>query len=439
MVFRQYWSHWLRWLLAIDTNDPVRRALNRGLAVILWLWVVPTGVGLVLLIALHVPIYKIVLLGSLLIVLMVAWRLNRQGTAHGAAFAILGGMLTLPALLDPSTYTAPWGQPIFVPVLYAVPIAMAALFVAPRFGVWAAAIQMVVVIGYMFILGIPLGWIFNFGVFGTLNFAILTVILVSGASIFTRKLSEAALANAALQQLTADLDRQVEERTSDLQHQKAMVEASNHQLRTYMLQVEELAVEQERMRVAREIHDGLGHHLNNIKVHSEVAHRSFAAHPATALDALTTVKTEIKNAQRELRRAIDALVADTHAASTLEELLDCPIRDCSLAGITVDCSVTGTPRLLPQQVTHALFRIGQEALTNIRRHAHATSAAVRVDYQEQRVHILIEDDGMGMPGVEPRRGHGRSNLQERAALVGGTTVIETRPGQGVRIVVEVPA
>ncbi len=88
----------------------------------------------------------------------------------------------------------------------------------------------------------------------------------------------------------------------------------NQQLRAFLLRAEDLAIEQERIRVARDIHDGLGYHLNNIKVHIGVAYRCFESDRAMALDSITTVKTEISKAQRELRRAIDTLVSDDFLA-----------------------------------------------------------------------------------------------------------------------------
>lgn len=216
------------------------------------------------------------------------------------------------------------------------------------------------------------------------------------------------------------------------------VEEANQRLRAAIAQVEELAIEQERVRLAREIHDGLGHHLNNVKVYVGVAHRAFEVDPAVAQASLTTAKTEISNAQRELRRAIDALVSEDCFAGALEDLLDGPVRDCTLAGVAVDFEVHGIPRPLPEPIKHGLYRIGQEALTNIRRHSRATWAALRLDYQEQLIRIVVEDDGVGMPAVERRRGHGLDNLQERAALIAGKADIETCPGKGVRITVEVP-
>jgi signal transduction histidine kinase len=216
------------------------------------------------------------------------------------------------------------------------------------------------------------------------------------------------------------------------------LEAVNQQLRAYMVQAEDLAVEHERVRVAREIHDGLGHHLNNVKVHVAVARRYFDVDRAIALDSLTTTQSEISNAQQELRRAVEALVSDRFTG-TLEELLQGPVRDCQLAGIDASLHVEGRWSPLPQQVTYALYRIGQEALSNIRQHSRAKQASVQIHYQDQCIHLVIDDDGIGMPAsTEYRRGHGLDNLQERATLVGGKTIIETRLGQGVRVMVEVP-
>lgn len=217
------------------------------------------------------------------------------------------------------------------------------------------------------------------------------------------------------------------------------LEAANQQLRAYMVQAEDLAVEHERVRVAREIHDGLGHHLNNVKVHAAVAQRYFDANRAIALDSLTTTQSEISNAQQELRRAVDALVSDAFSDS-LEELLQESVRDCQLAGISASLDIEGTPRPVPKHVTYALCRIGQEALSNIRQHSRAKHASVQIQYQDHCIRLIIEDDGIGIPATtERRRGHGLDNLQQRALLVGGKTAIETRLGQGVRVSVEAPA
>ncbi|KAB8140769.1 hypothetical protein F8S13_22465 [Chloroflexia bacterium SDU3-3] len=222
-------------------------------------------------------------------------------------------------------------------------------------------------------------------------------------------------------------------------HEKSAAETMNQQLRAFLMQAEELAIEQERVRVAREIHDGLGHHLNNIKIHSSVAHHAFDHDSAMARSALAMVKAEVTQAYRELRRAIDILVSEKPFLGTLEDLLAQPLRDCELNGVHAELRVSGIPRTLADQTKHALYRIAQEALNNVRRHAHAANASIWIDYRDQMVQLLIEDDGVGLaPSAAQHIGHGLHNLHERALFVGGKTAIETAAGKGVRVMVEVP-
>lgn len=222
-------------------------------------------------------------------------------------------------------------------------------------------------------------------------------------------------------------------------HEKFAAETMNQQLRAFLVQAEELAIEQERVRVAQEIHDGLGHHLNNLKIHSSVALHALDRDIDLARSALAMVNEEVKHAYRELRRAIDILVSEKPFLGTLEDLLAQPVRDCELHGVHAELHVSGIPRTLTDQTKHALYRISQEALSNIRRHAQAANAVIRIDYRDQVIQVLIEDDGVGLaPSVVQDIGHGLQILQERALFVGGRTAIETEVGKGVRVLVEVP-
>lgn len=129
-----------------------------------------------------------------------------------------------------------------------------------------------------------------------------------------------------------------------MRQQNRAAEEANQRLRAAIAQAEELAIEQERIRVAREIHDGLGHHLNNVKVYVGVAHRAFEVDPTVAQASLTTAKTEIGNAQGELRRAIDAL-APHKVRRGCSTGCDCVLQDnagyraTSRSYFTPDCSV----------------------------------------------------------------------------------------------------
>lgn len=221
--------------------------------------------------------------------------------------------------------------------------------------------------------------------------------------------------------------------------QKERAEIAHQKLRAYMLQIEELAAEQERIRVAREIHDGLGHHLNNVKIYIGVAHYSINTDREAMIKSIAIAKEEVCNAQRELRRAIDALISEDYLEGPLEDLLTDLVRDCHLAGIKTHVQTIGITRHLPEQVRHGLFRIGQEALSNIQKHSYAKNATIIIEYRDSCVILTVADDGIGMPSdVEQQRGHGLNNLQERAAFISGKITIETHPGQGVRVVVEAP-
>ena len=212
----------LRWWFVVRTDDPIRSALNRGLGVFITACIPVAVVVLLLFIGLHVAPYKIVMAGALLPLLVVAWWMNRQGTVGGAILMIVISIATIISAIDPVTYTAPFGQPIIVPVLFALPITVAALFVHPWSGAWVAALQMLVLGAFLVLNALPFDHIANFMIFGAINMFVITIVLVIGSRIFNRKLYEAAAANKTLQQLNQKLCeseeryRLISENTADL-------------------------------------------------------------------------------------------------------------------------------------------------------------------------------------------------------------------------------
>jgi signal transduction histidine kinase len=400
----------IHWWVIVATEDPVRRILNQACAamiMLLMLTAVGTAAGLL---AVSAVTRSLVVL-AVIPIWLAAWRINRHGSPVGAVLMSSTVLLVMLIAVDLHRSLVPWNSPIVIDIPLIFPVILGFFCMGPRRGLYLTIVEILTVLGVGIGQSSDVDNLINFAVFGGLTILPLAGLLALIIRLYLRAV-----------QTTFDM------------------EEMNRQLRAYVLQAEDLAIEQERIRVAREIHDGLGHHLNNIKVHSGVAYRCFAADQAVALESITTVKTEISNAQRELRRAIDALVSDEFLAGALEDLFAGPVRDCKLAGIHTTLQVSGTPRALPEQVKHTFYRIGQEALSNIRQHSCAKHASMLVDYGEHCVRIIVEDDGIGIPAnIERRPGHGLDNLQERAALIGGKTAIETRPGQGVRVVVEAPA
>lgn len=200
---------------------------------------------------------------------------------------------------------------------------------------------------------------------------------------------------------------------------------------------EQLATMRERNRVAREIHDSLGHYLTVIHLQLEIAGRSIGSDPDAAATAVGQAKRLTHEGLEDVRRSVAALRAPAVQDRPLPEAIKTLVE--RLAGsITFD--VRGTPCPLPPVVALALFRTAQEALTNAEKHAGATRVGVELVYEPDSVELVVHDDGRGdaRGGDAGPRGFGLLGVQERVALLGGSLQVTTRPGEGFRVRVAVP-
>jgi signal transduction histidine kinase len=201
------------------------------------------------------------------------------------------------------------------------------------------------------------------------------------------------------------------------------------------VEVERLAVIQERNRLAREIHDSLGHFLTTIHVQLEAARAIHAADPARALAAVAQAQDLARAALVEVRRSVGALQAD-------QAPLPARLRDLASTtdgwGAAVSLEILGELRTLAPEHEHALFRAAQEGLTNVRKHAGARTARVSLDYRDPaRVLLCVADDGAGASGTPA--GSGLAGLRERMTALGGRLVSGDAPCGGFRLQAEVPA
>lgn len=214
------------------------------------------------------------------------------------------------------------------------------------------------------------------------------------------------------------------------------LEAANEKLRAYAAQAEELATTRERNRLAREIHDGVGHYLTVVKTQLDVAAAVCSTNPAQAKTTVEKAAKLTAEALDDVRRSVGTLRADA-ARPPLPEA----IKQLAAHGEPVPTlAIEGTPRSLPPAVEHALFRAVQEGLTNIRKHARATSALVRLDFRDsQRVHLELSDNGVGRNGENSAGGFGLTGIRERVELLGGTVSAANRLEGGFALRVEVPA
>jgi signal transduction histidine kinase len=200
---------------------------------------------------------------------------------------------------------------------------------------------------------------------------------------------------------------------------------------------------EERLRIARDLHDALGHHLSLINVQAGVALHLNEELPDQARTSLTAIKQASKEALTELRSVLDILRQEGEPAprsptSTLARLDDL-VSQAAAAGLEVRMVTEGQVRPLPFGVDVAAFRIVQEALTNVTRHAGEATATVRVSYGERELSLQIDDDGRG-PATDGARGTGKGimGMRERAGALGGELQAGPRPEGGFRVQARLP-
>jgi signal transduction histidine kinase len=225
---------------------------------------------------------------------------------------------------------------------------------------------------------------------------------------------------------------QIEQLASDLRE-------ANRKLSEYSMQVEELATTRERNRLAREVHDSLGHYLTTVNVQIEAARATLAADPAKASKALNKAQLITREGLSEVRRSVAALRAGPMDNRNLIDAIDALVDETRESGLDVNLAVAGTLRGLPSQAEMTLYRAAQEGLTNVRKHAKATQAGVLLAFEANSVRLSIRDDGeAGEAGDAPAgEGFGLMGLRERAQMLGGE--VRTRREGGFVLEVEIPA
>lgn len=214
------------------------------------------------------------------------------------------------------------------------------------------------------------------------------------------------------------------------------LETANEKLRAAAAQTEELATTRERNRVAREIHDGVGHYLTVIKTQLDVAAALCTTDMPRARANVEKAAKLTTEALDDVRRSVGSLRTDAARLPLADSLRQLAAVGEPAATVTIE----GTPRPLASAVEHALFRTAQEALTNVRKHAGATNALVILDYRPATaVRLEVSDNGNGASGPRAANCFGLTGLRERIELLGGTIESGNRLEGGFALRVEVPA
>ncbi|HSN90504.1 MAG TPA: ATP-binding protein [Anaeromyxobacteraceae bacterium] len=243
-----------------------------------------------------------------------------------------------------------------------------------------------------------------------------------------------------VERVNEDLERRVEERTREL-------EEANRQLKEREIARGEVlrkvigAQEEERKRIARELHDETTQSLAVLLMGLEAAGEALRAGKVPHLDEVKAVAVRtLEDVHRLILDLRPAILDDLGLLSAIRWYAE---RALESRGISVRCEFGEMDRRLPPEMETALFRMCQEAMSNVARHAHASAVLIQVGNEGDAVRIEIEDDGTGfdLEAVKQREGRrpwGLLGIRERADILGGTATIESAPGQGTRVLVHIP-
>jgi len=202
-----------------------------------------------------------------------------------------------------------------------------------------------------------------------------------------------------------------------------------------------LAVEQEQLRLARELHDIIGHTLSVIVAQAAATQRVIDAEPELARQALGSIETTGRRGLVELRGLLGVMDRDPDKAGAATrpglERLPALVARLGSAGLPVELVVSGQARPLPAEVESSAYRIVQEALTNALRHAGPTRATVVLGYRPAALELRVRDEGRGSPhGVAA--GQGIVGMRHRAALLGGEVTAGPGPDGGFQVTATLP-
>jgi len=203
-------------------------------------------------------------------------------------------------------------------------------------------------------------------------------------------------------------------------------------------------IEEERMRIARDMHDGPAQSMANLVLQAEILERLLDRNPKQLVTELAEFKNSVRNALEETRQLIFDLrpmaLDDLGLVPTLRKFIK---EYGDRYGLATRFNVVGQERRLPGNTEGVLFRIIQEALTNVHKHARAKMAEVTMNLQPNRVSVTIKDDGQGFDvarteaNLHKNKNLGLLSMRERAELEKGTLEIRSQPGRGTEVKVEI--
>jgi signal transduction histidine kinase len=210
---------------------------------------------------------------------------------------------------------------------------------------------------------------------------------------------------------------------------------ANDRLREYTRKLEETAILQERNRMAREIHDGLGHYLTSINIQLKAAQAVLRQDVDAAREAMNKAEYLTQEALNDVRQSVSALRSDQPAIGRMSDAIQSLIPIDS-PGLEVSYSVEGEETELPPSVKWMIYRATQELLTNIQKHAEATQVDIHLKFNPDSLQLTVADNGQGAESLQG--GFGLTGVRERVQILGGVMNVNTSPGRGFSAQIDVP-
>jgi signal transduction histidine kinase len=225
-----------------------------------------------------------------------------------------------------------------------------------------------------------------------------------------------------------------------LSEQKSRQELAiaHQQLREYATKIEDIVTLEERNRIAREIHDSLGHYLTVLNINLEAAWKLLGTEPEEAKNFLAEAKQQGSQALKEVRQSVSALRQNPWQNANLNESIDLLIAEFYKTTNILPRHKINISPYLSNEVKIAVYRVIQESLTNIYKYADATDIEILVYQQTDFLYLKIVDNGNGFNLAENTTGFGLQSMQERILALSGTLKIVTEPQQGCKILVKIP-
>jgi signal transduction histidine kinase len=199
-----------------------------------------------------------------------------------------------------------------------------------------------------------------------------------------------------------------------------------------------LRATEERLHIARELHDSLTHYISIIKVQAGVAVHLARKRGEEVPETLVAIEEAGKEATRELRATLKTLRDDARSPSYGLDHVRVLMEQARGTGLNTTLTIEGEPHDVPTAVDRAAYRIVQESLTNTARHAAATTASIQISYHPDNVAVRVDDDGKATPGTTPVPGVGLQGMRERVTALGGRLRAEPRSEGGFSVHAEFP-